>query len=220
MTTARNACQAFVSTGAVVAVMALALQAADPPDFKADVTFTGSSLAGWHVLGQADWTAHNGELVGRPTAETGGWLMMNTPLQNLQFYANVRCEARCKTGVLLRAEKTPDGLKGIYVSLADGDFVSYRVTLDAHGRETSRDRIGNPPTGNAATAAANAALEPGEWNPIRINLWENTVRPVPGAGGTSTGAGTSSRLGSADRRPGRSIRSTSRRRRPRWVSTT
>jgi len=53
MTTARNACQAFVSTGAVVAVMALALQAADPPDFKADVTFTGSSLAGWHVLGQA-----------------------------------------------------------------------------------------------------------------------------------------------------------------------
>ena len=95
MTTARNACQAFVSTGAVVAVMALALQAADPPDFKADVTFTGSSLAGWHVLGQADWTAHNGELVGRPTAETGGWLMMNTPLQDLQCAETVtRANAR------------------------------------------------------------------------------------------------------------------------------
>jgi 3-keto-disaccharide hydrolase/FG-GAP-like repeat len=192
MTNARNACKAFVSTGAAVAVMALALQAADPPDFKADGTFTGSSLAAWHVLGQAEWKAQNGELVGRPTAETGGWLLMNTPLQDLQFYANVRCEAKCRTGVLLRAEKTADGLKGIYVSLADGDFVSYHVTLNAQGQETSRDRIGKPPTGNAATAAANAALKPGEWNPIRINLWENTVRPVPGAGGALPDTGSPS----------------------------
>src|SRR5262245_51282140 len=84
MTKARNAYPAFLFTGAVVAVMALALQAADPPDFRADATFTGSSLAGWHVLGQADWKAQNGELAGRPTAETGGWLMMSTPLQDLQ----------------------------------------------------------------------------------------------------------------------------------------
>src|SRR5262249_46384956 len=157
--------KAFVFTGAAVATLTLGLQAADPPDFKADATFTGSSLAGWHVLGQADWKAQNGELVGRPTSESGGWLMMNRSFQDLQFYANVRCDAACKIGVLLRAEKTADGLKGIFVSFADGDFVSYRVTLNAQGQETSRDRIGNPPTGNAAAAAAKAALKPGEWNP-------------------------------------------------------
>ena len=121
-------------------------------------------------LGQADWKAQNGELVGRPTSEAGGWLMMDKPFQDLQFYANVRCEAKCRTGVLLRAEKTADsGLKGVYMSYADGDFVSYRVTLNGQGQETSRERVGNPPTGNAAAAAANAALKPGEWNPIRIN---------------------------------------------------
>jgi hypothetical protein len=86
--------------------------------------------------------------------------------------------------VLFRAEDTGDGgLKGIYVSYVDGDFVSYRVTVNAQGQETGRERIGSPPTGKAAAAAAALALKPGEWNPIKINLWENTVRPVPGAGG-------------------------------------
>lgn len=182
---ARNRRMSFALPTAVLAVMALGLRATDPPDFKPDATFAGSSLTGWHVVGQAAWKAQNGELVGRATGEAGGWLMMDRPFQDLQFYANVRCEAKCKTGVLLRAERTSEGgLKGVYVSYADGDFVSYRVTLTIQGQETSRERIGNPPTGNAAAAAATAALKPGEWNPIRINLWENTVRPVPGAGGS------------------------------------
>ena len=57
------------------------------------------------------------------------------------FYTNLRCEGSCKTGVLLRAEKTPDGgMKGVYVSLTDGDFATYQVTIDAQGVETSRDR--------------------------------------------------------------------------------
>lgn len=174
----------LVLTGATVAAMVLALHAADPPDFNPDGTFTGSSLKGWQIVGDADWKAQDGQLIGRSTSEAGGWLVMNKPLQDLQFDANVRCEAKCRPGVLLRAERPGDGgLKGIYVSFADGDFVSYRLTLTARGQETTRERIGDPPTGNAASAAANAALKTGEWNPIRINLWENTVRPVPGAGG-------------------------------------
>ena len=174
---------AIVWTSGLVAVMVLALDAT-PPDFKPDATFSGSSLAGWRTVGQAEWKAANGQIVGRPTAEAGGWLLMNTPLQDLQFYARVRCEAKCKPGVLLRAEATDDGgLKGIYASFTDGDFVSYRVSVNAQGQETARERIGEPPTGKAAATAAALALEPGEWNAIRINLWENTVRPSPGSGG-------------------------------------
>jgi len=45
MTKARKACPTFVSTGAVIALMALALQAADPRDFKADATLTGAVSA-------------------------------------------------------------------------------------------------------------------------------------------------------------------------------
>ena len=40
------------------------------PNFRADSIFKGSSLTGWHVLGQADWHAQNGEVVG--TAKPGG----------------------------------------------------------------------------------------------------------------------------------------------------
>ena len=163
----------------VVAGTALGLSAADPPDFQPDATFKGSSLTGWQVVGQADWKAENGELVGRAKGDTGGWLMMTKPLQDLQFFANLRCQGPCKTGVLLRAQKTADGgLRGVYVSFTDSDFVSYRVTLNAQGQETGRTRIGAAPAPGspAATAAAAAAMTPGDWNPVKINLWNETVR--------------------------------------------
>jgi hypothetical protein len=171
-----------LGTALVLAVTALSLQAADPPDFKADVVFAGSSLTGWQPLGEASWQAQNGEIVGRPSSAAGGWLILDSPMEDLQFFANVRCDDPCRTGVLLRGVKTPGGgLSGVYVSLAKGDFVSYRVELGADGRELSRDRIGNPPTAaNAIAAAAAAALTPGEWNPIRVNIWANNIFRVPG----------------------------------------
>lgn len=173
----------LVLTASLLTFTGLAVRAADPPDFKADATFTGSSLAGWQVIGQADWQAQNGELVGRPKTEAGGWLMMDKPLQDLQFFANVRCDDPCRTGVLVRAEKTPDGgMKGVYASFAKGDFVSYRVTLGNDGRELTRERLGTAPANpNAVAAAAAAALKSGEWTPIRVYVWGNTVRPLPGA---------------------------------------
>jgi len=54
--------------------------------------------------------------------------------------------------------------------------------------ETSRARIGTPPAAGtpAANAAAAAALMAGDWNPVKINLWNETVRTWPGAGGVFT----------------------------------
>ena len=46
------------------------------------------------------------------------------------------CAAGCKAGLLLRAEKTADGgLKGVLMSLNEGDLVPYLVKLDATGKE-------------------------------------------------------------------------------------
>ncbi len=128
-------------TGVAVALLTLGLRAADPPEFKPDASFKGSALTGWRTVGQAQWRAENGEIIGRATAGgNGGWLVMDKEFQDLLFYTNLRCEGSCKTGVLLRAEKTPDGgMKGVYVSLTDGDFATYKVTIDAQGVETSRD---------------------------------------------------------------------------------
>ena len=41
----------------------------------------------------------------------------------------------------MRAEKTPQGMKGIFVSLTSGDVAAYRITLDAEGKELTRERL-------------------------------------------------------------------------------
>src|SRR3981189_2506545 len=56
------------------------------PSFVPDSTFQGSTLAGWHALGPAEWTAENGELVGKGVAGPG-WLVLNRSYQDTGFYA-------------------------------------------------------------------------------------------------------------------------------------
>jgi hypothetical protein len=113
--------------------------------FKPDTTLTISSLAGWHVLGQAEWKVENGELVGRakPGSE-GGWLVMDRSLQDLGLFASFKCTGACKTGILLRAEKTQQGMRGVLVSLTEGDLASYRATLDSQGRILVREKVPTP----------------------------------------------------------------------------
>jgi len=96
---------AYWTTGAA-ALLAAALFAAVPPAFVPDSTFQGSSLKGWHVLGQADWRADKGELIATPKNAGGGWLVLDKSYQDVQFFASFRCSGSCRTGVLLRAEKT------------------------------------------------------------------------------------------------------------------
>ena len=103
---------------ALIAAITAALQApvfGSGPTFTPDATFKGSSLAGWHVLGSADWRAQNGEITGAAKqGGDGGWLVLDRSYQDVGFYASFRCAGGCKTGVLFRAEKTPEGMKGVY----------------------------------------------------------------------------------------------------------
>src|SRR5258708_392698 len=112
------------------------------PSFKPDATVKGSSLMGWRSLGQADWKMQDGEITGtvKPGAP-GGWLVLDHSYQDVALNAFFRCAEGCKTGVLLRAEKTPQGMKGIFVSLTAGDVAPYRITLDAEGRELTREKL-------------------------------------------------------------------------------
>jgi len=61
--------------------------------------------------------------------------------QDIEFAASFRCTGACKTGVLLRAGKDAQGMKGIYVSLSEGDIASYSLQLDAEGKEIGRTRL-------------------------------------------------------------------------------
>jgi len=153
----------LVVIGIAVAATALVINAAGPANFKPDGMVTGSTLAGWHVLGGADWKNQNGELVG--TAKpggNGGWLIMDKSFQDVQLYTSFRCTGACTSGVLLRGQKTPDGgMSGVYVSLTEGDTASYAVTIDATGKELARERLAAPAGrgggGGGGGAAAGAA---------------------------------------------------------------
>ena len=167
------------------------------PSFRPDTTFTGSSLAGWHTIGGAQWHAENGELIGTPKP-SGGWLVLDRSYQDIGVYLRFRCVGGCETGVLLRAEKTPTGMRGIYVALSDPDLPSYAVTLDGQGQIVERtilrhggglERIAPPPTNTperefhppVSTAKLpfelpDSKLRPDDWNDAEILFDANIVR--------------------------------------------
>jgi hypothetical protein len=206
----------YLSVAVAVAGVALLARAfGSGPNFRADSTFKGSSLAGWHVLGEADWKAQNGEITGTPKQAAGGWLVLDKSFQDVSVYASVHCTEGCKSGILLRAEKTPEGLKGIYVSLTEGDLASYALKLDAQGKEISREKL---PSGRAENLGANGragrgganvgvlplpagldmanmsrptgAYRAGDWNEVEVVLSGANVRPAFNGGALGSAGGT------------------------------
>jgi Domain of Unknown Function (DUF1080)/FG-GAP-like repeat len=160
MSTRLSASCAIVLAGVLLGV---SMPHAGPPHFIPDVVFTGSSLTGWKALGGAEWRANDGEIVGTP--KPGGWLVLDKSYQDIEFFASFRCAPGCKAGVMLRADKAPDGgLKGVFVSLTEGDLASYQVTVDARGTETARTPLRFPGGGQLRVApppAPPAGQQPG-----------------------------------------------------------
>ncbi len=150
------------------------------PAFRADYVFKGASLpSGWKTIGKATWKAQDGKITGTATDSSGGWLVLDKSFQNVVVYSNVHCAEGCKAGVLLRAQKTPDGgLKGVFTSLAQNDLNSYAIMLDAQGKEVSREKLPPP---NPEVQAQRGALNP--------NLSIEQQIGVPGAGGRGAGGG-------------------------------
>jgi len=111
-------------------------------NFVPDLVFRESSLAGARTIGGAAWSANKGEITATPKGQDGGWLVLDKSYQDIQFYTEFRCAARCDAGVLLRSEKTSaGGWKGIYVPLSEDDSDTYELTLSAEGKELSRNRL-------------------------------------------------------------------------------
>jgi hypothetical protein len=168
------------------------------PSFRPDTTFTGSSLTGWHTIGGAQWRAENGEVIATPKQNNGGWLVLDRSYQDIGVYTQFRCTETCEAGVLFRAEKTPNGMKGIYVALSEPDLPAYLVTLDGQGQIVERtklrhggglERIAPPPsptppreyhppvsTVKLPFEPADSKLRTNDWNQVEILFDANIVR--------------------------------------------
>ena len=175
-----------VATTTVAVVWATAVFTAGPT-FKADYRFTGNALKGFTSIGQADWKVENGEIVGRPKDPTGGWLLVDgKEFQNLQLFANVKCVEGCRAGVLMRAEKAPDGgMKGVLMSVTENDLAPYIVAIDGQGKEIRREPFPTPPPaggtggrGGGGESAAAAATQKA-FAATAANQGRGAVNPGP-----------------------------------------
>ncbi len=168
---------AFGITAALVLIAgALSVPVLANKNFAPDWTFKGSALTDWKPLGQAAWRAENGEIVGTPKSPEGGWLILNKSFQDVQFAADFRCTGGCMAGVLVRAESTPQGLKGVYVALPGGqDPAAFALTLDEQGHELGREPL--PPAGGQIRFLP--PLQPGRGAGGRGAGRGTPVRPLP-----------------------------------------
>ena len=111
--------------------------------------------------------------------------MLDKSFQDVEFGADFKCVGGCRTGVLLRAEKTPTGMKGVFLSLDDGEVGGYAVTLDANGKILTRERL--RPGGGLMRVAPSAASGGGRCRRARRRrgTWcgRGTRRRAPGGRG-------------------------------------
>jgi hypothetical protein len=158
------------------------------PSFTPDSTFQGSSLTGWKTLGHAAWRAENGEVIANSNGSKGeGWLVLDKSYQDTGLDLSFRCEGDCDTGVLLRAEKTADGMKGVFLSIKGNELAAYNLTLDAAGKEIHREKLGAaggqirfapPPPSGPASDRVPRAISPPLSGPAGVTL--PLARPTPG----------------------------------------
>ena len=173
--------------------------------FKPDHTFKGSSLKGWHVLGDVDWQAKDGELIGKAKQNSdGGWLVMDNGYQDIGFHALFKSTGNSVTSLLLRTEKVNEGYRGVLLSLKKDDITPYSVLLDANGKEIKREKLRpagginyrmapppdtstqrrggnfNPPRNTAPAdlpmKMPNTDFRENDWNEIEIFLETNVIR--------------------------------------------
>jgi hypothetical protein len=108
--------------------------------FEPDYIFKGSSLDAWHPIGAGSWQAHNGEIAVNANGGSA-WLASAHSFQDVATHLLIKAAPGSEAGIMVRMQKTTDGFKGILVVLKDAEATTYRVTLDAQGKELSREKL-------------------------------------------------------------------------------
>src|SRR5579862_2936100 len=78
----------------------------------AERVFNGSTLAGWHTVGSAEWRVEQGAIVGTVRNGSDGWLVLDTVYGNAAVDLGFECNG-CEPGILLRSEKTANQTSGV-----------------------------------------------------------------------------------------------------------
>jgi hypothetical protein len=143
----------YFVVAATAVVLLFAAHAGLPQEMSP--VFDGTSLAGWHTVGGAQWRVENGAIVGTVHNGAEGWLVMDSVYGPAELTASFECN-HCQPSVLVRSEKTGDTTSGFNLALSGKDVGSVsRVTLDGQGKIVSSTAL--PVFGGEA---ANVAVPP------------------------------------------------------------
>lgn len=107
-----------------------------------DYVYKGSSLAGWHTLGNAGWKSSNGIITAKANG-SASYLMSDKGFQDVHLRSLFKADATTEVGFLFRLQKAGDGMNSYLVSIKGSEIGLYKVALDAQGKETKRDRLSN-----------------------------------------------------------------------------
>jgi hypothetical protein len=155
--------------------------------FLPDQTFKGSTLSGWHLLGDATWQASNGELTGKANAGSAGWLVLDKGYQDAGFHALFKTTGNSQTALVFRLEQTATGYNGVLLSLKKDDINPYSVTFDSKGKELTREKL-------RIAGGINYRMAPPPDTTVRRGGGGNFTRPVPPADVPMTAPSTEFRV--------------------------
>ncbi len=183
--------------------------------FIPDDTFQGSTIKSFQVIGQGDWKAKQGEITGKAGANAAGtWLVFDKPFQDIGLHMLFMGGNTTETGVLFRMQKTDQGFKGIFLSVAKEETAPYSVVLDTQGKIIGREKLRyaggiwyrlappkndaqanrlNQPTRpvipeNLPTSKPNTELRADDWNLLEVFVELNVIRTFLNDGSEMGGA--------------------------------
>jgi hypothetical protein len=176
--------------------------AAQGPHSDTVKAFNGTSLAGWHPQGAAQWRVAGGELVGS-AASGPGWLVLDKSYQDIILKFAFQCSG-CDAGVVLRnVSSKPGTTSALYAGISGQDALTlYRVSFDSLGKELDRTQLykwtarQNPP-------GMQMSITPGTggWNHVRIQVRGDVTAPAAGGRGAGAGAAPAPQAVAAGARP-------------------
>jgi len=142
--------------------------------------FNGTTLAGWHVQGEADWRVQDSDIVGSvgKADRAGGWLVLDHAYEDFILEFSFRC-TECDAGVLLRAAPLNwshfshpatggEGKSGFYVSLSGANTGAMAVvTVDAQGQVIEQKSLPKPTGEYRPVEITNG---PDGWKQVHITM--------------------------------------------------
>jgi hypothetical protein len=163
------------------AIVALALlgavgAVAQEPDWTP--LFNGTDLAGWQPYG-GEWTVADGQIVGRVGGEQSAWLLHTGEYSDFEAELEFRMPAPANGGLQFRSHWLPKEPvpQGVPLEQLVRDMYGYQANIDPRQAEATGAVVakhGEPPLA-IASAEAQAALKPNDWNTLRVRVVGDTI---------------------------------------------